>query len=129
VRKALTRARRRALARRRGARARVALAYSEWRDLATDFGYTHASDTPLMFVDRFAPDEEHAQLAWLTTRGMWGDLRSSLTDDHATAAEELSRALRRRLSAAQPGTMRFVAAVSRASLRSPFAPELQGAAV
>ncbi|MEY2461572.1 MAG: hypothetical protein QOG30_3402, partial [Acidimicrobiaceae bacterium] len=123
VRKGLARARRRALARRRGPRARVALAYAEWRDLATDFGYTRPSDTPLMFLDRFAPDDEHAQLAWLTTRGMWGDLRGSLTDDHATAAEELSRALRRRLSSAQPGTMRFVAAVSRASLRAPFAPE------
>jgi hypothetical protein len=42
----------------------------------------------------------------------------------AVAAEELSRSLRRRLASAQPATVRFVAAVSRLSLRNPFAPDL-----
>jgi hypothetical protein len=123
VRKSLVRGRRREAARAAGPRARIALAYAEWRDLATDFGYPHATDTPLMFLERFVDDAEHAELAWLTTRAIWGDLRTSVTDDHAAAAEELSRALRQRLSSSQPATMRFVAAVSRLSLRDPYAPE------
>ncbi len=123
VRKARIRGRRRAAARAAGPRARVALAYSEWRDFATDFGYGYPTDTPLMYLDRFVDDPEHAELAWLTTRAIWGDLREECTPELASAAEELSRALRRRLSQAQPATMRFVAAVSRLSLRDPFAPE------
>ena len=123
LRKNLVRGRRREAARRAGSRARIALAYAEWRDLATDFGYAHPTDTPLMFLERFVDDAEHAELAWLTTRAIWGDLRTTATEEHASAAEELSRALRQRLSQSQPGTMRFVAAVSRLSLREPFAPE------
>ena len=91
--------------------------------MATDFGYRHGTDTPLMFLERFVDDAEHAELAWLTTRTIWGDLRLTVTDQHAAAAEELSRALRLRLAQSQPGTMRFVAAVSRLSLRDPYAPE------
>jgi hypothetical protein len=123
VRKSIIRGRRREAAREAGPRARVALAYSEWRDMATDFGYRHATDTPLMFLERFVDDAEHAELAWLTTRVIWGDLRTTATDDHAAAAEELSRALRQRLSSSQPASMRFVAAVSRLSLKDPYAPE------
>jgi hypothetical protein len=123
VRKNLVRGRRRAAARAAGPRARIGLAYAEWRDAATDLGYRHPTDTPLMFLERFVDDAEHAELAWLTTRSIWGDLRGSVTDDHAAAAEELSRALRQRLSSAQPATMRFVAAVSRLSLKEPYAPE------
>lgn len=123
IRKSIVRGRRREAARAAGPRARVALAYSEWRDLATDYGYRHGTDTPLMFLERFVDDAEHAELAWLTTRVIWGDLRATATDDHAAAAEELSRALRQRLSSSQPATMRFVAAVSRLSLKDPYAPE------
>ena len=46
----------------------------------------------------------------------------SVTADDALAAEELSRSLRRRLGAAHPSTMRFVAALSRLSVRHPYAP-------
>lgn len=122
LRKSRVRSRRRSAARLAGPRARIALAYAEWRDHAADFGYVHATDTPLMFLDRFVEDPEHTELAWLTTRALWGDLRDSCDDDVAGAAEELSRALRRRLAGAQPGSMRFVAAVSRISLRQPYAP-------
>jgi hypothetical protein len=122
ARKALLRSRRRAAARGAGPRARIALAYAEWRDHAADFGFRHPNDTPLMYLDRFVDDAEHAELAWLTTRALWGDLQDACTPELAATAEELSRALRRRLSAVQPGTMRFVAAVSRLSLRDPFAP-------
>ncbi len=124
LRKSVARGRRRNAARAAGPRARIALAYAEWRDLATDYGYRHDTDTPLMFLDRFAVDAEHTELAWLVTRGLWGDLEHSLTDELATWAEELSRALRRRLAGAHPGPVRAIALVSRLSLRHPYAPEL-----
>ena len=44
--------------------------------------------------------------------------------DDAAACEELSRALRRRLSVAHPGTVKAIAAVSRLSQRHPYSPEL-----
>jgi hypothetical protein len=77
-----------------------------------------------MYLDRFIEDDEHTELAWLVTRVLWGDLQTDATLELAVAAEELSRSLRRRLSGAQPATVRFVAAVSRLSLRNPFAPDL-----
>jgi hypothetical protein len=124
LRKALLRSRRRNRALEAGTRARVALAYAEWRDWATDFGFEFPTDTPLMFLDRFIEDEEHIELAWLTTRVLWGDLQHEDDPMYATLAEELSRVLRRRLGAAQPATVRAVAAISRLSLRHPYAPEL-----
>jgi hypothetical protein len=124
LRKSLARGRRRNAARAAGPRARIALAYAEWRDLATDYGYRYDTDTPLMFLDRFAVDAEHTELAWLVTRALWGDLEHSLTDELATWAEELSRALRRRLAGAHPAPVRAIALVSRLSLRHPYAPEL-----
>lgn len=126
--KVFRRARRRTWAVERGPTARIALAYAEWRDHATDFGYRHYTDTPLMFLERVISDEEHAQLAWLVTRSLWGDLRGEVADDDALAAEELSRSLRRRMGQAQPATLRFVAALSRLSVRHPYAPELDAVA-
>ena len=123
VKKARVRARRRRAAIAAGARARIALSYAEWRDHATDFGFDHPTDTPLMFLDRFIPDDEHTEFAWLVTRALWGDLQPDLTEETATAAEELSRSLRRRLSQTQPFTVRAVSRVSRLSLRRPYAPE------
>ena len=108
-----------------GPRARIALAYAEFRDLATDFGFAYNTDTPLLFLERVAPDPEHAELAWLVTRSLWGDLQSDLTTDMAVTAEQLSRSVRRRLAAAQPATLRIVAALSRLSLRDPYAPEVE----
>ena len=123
VAKLVKRSRRRSAAQAAGPRARIALAYAEWRDLATDFGYRNPTDTPLMFLDRFVEDEEHVELAWLVTRGLWGDLQHDLTPELAAHAEELSRALSRRLAQAQPATLRVVARLSRLSLREPYAPE------
>ena len=122
LRKAWVRSRRRTAARAAGPRARIALAYADWRDTATDFAFAHPTDTPLMFLDRFAEDDEHTEFAWLVTRALWGDLQEDLTPDMAEAAEELSRSLRRRLAQSQPATVRGVAAISRASLRHPYAP-------
>ena len=124
--KARLRNKRRERALREGPRARIALAYSEWRDYATDLGFSHPVDTPLMFLDRFVEDEEHTELAWLATRALWGDMQGELNDDHAQAAQEISRSLRRRLATTQPATLRAVAVVSRLSLRSPYSPDDAG---
>ena len=124
LRKTRIRSRRRAQAQALGPRARIALAYAEFRDAATDFGFNHPTDTPLMYLDRFVDDDEHIELAWLVTRVLWGDLQDDASLELAVAAEELSRSLRRRLASAQPATVRFVAVVSRLSLRDPFAPDL-----
>ena len=66
--------------------------------LCTDYGYRTPGDTPLMFLDRFTDDAEHTELAWLVTRCLWGDRQHDVDDLTASACEELSRALRRRLS-------------------------------
>jgi transglutaminase-like putative cysteine protease len=124
VRKAWVRGRRRTAARTAGPRARIAWAYAEWRDLGADYGYRHDTDTPLKYLDRFVEDPEHTEFAWLVTRCLWGDLQDSLTAEHATMAEELSRALRRRLAQAHPAPVRAIGVVSRLSLRHPYAPEL-----
>ena len=127
VRKAMIRSRRRNAALESGPRARIALAYADWRDTCTDLGYRFNSDTPIMFLDRFVEDPDHTEFAWLVTRCLWGDLQDSLTPDLVVSAEELSRSLRRRLSQAHPSTVRFVALVSRLSLRDPYAPDLNEA--
>jgi hypothetical protein len=118
--KAVRRGLRRAAASGAGPRARLIQAYAEWRDHATDYGYRHPSDTPLLFLDRFVPDEEHSELAWLVTRALWGDLRGGVDEELADDAEEYSQTLRRRLSMAQPLSVRASAALSRLSLREPF---------
>jgi len=122
LRKARARGRRRNAALAAGPSARLAFAYAEWRDQAADFGYRYGGDTPLAFVERFVPDDEHHELAWLVTRGLWGDLRHQVTDEMAVAAGELSRSLRRRLSQVQPVGVRLAAALSRISLRDPYDP-------
>jgi hypothetical protein len=124
LKKAVVRARRRTWAIHQGPKERIALSYAEWRDVAGDFGYMYPADTPLKFVDRVVPDDEHTELAWLVTRGLWGDLQDGLSDDEALIAEELSKALRKRLSQAHSATLRVVAALSRLSLRNPYAPAL-----
>jgi hypothetical protein len=126
--KAFRRARRRTWAAEEGPEARVALAYAEWRDFATDYGYRHQTDTPLLFIRNVVPDDEHSELAWLVTRSLWGDLRGRVTSDDALAAEEITRSLRKRLGSAHPATMRVVAALSRLSVRYPYAPGIDLAA-
>lgn len=123
------RGRRRDWALRSGRSERIAVAYADLRDLATDLGVGEAALTPLAYTRRVVPDEEHQELAWLVTRTLFGDLRGKITDEEVLAAEELSRSLRRRLSEAQPFTIRAVAFVSRLSLRNPYAPELLSPAV
>lgn len=124
LRKSLIRSRRRTWAQHQGPRARIALAYAEWRDLCTDFGYQNFGDTPLMFLDRVVADDEHTELGWLATRTLWGDLQAEISEDDALAAEEISRSLRKRMAQAHSFTLRAVAAISRLSLKHPFAPTL-----
>ncbi|HVE75540.1 MAG TPA: transglutaminase domain-containing protein [Actinomycetota bacterium] len=124
LRKQIRRSRRRAWAAGLDPTARIEVAYSEWRDLCTDFGVGYEHETPLNFLDRIVEDEEHYELAWLVTRGLWGDMRTRVTAEDASAAEELGRALRRRFAQAQPLTLRAIAAVSRLSLKRPYAPDI-----
>ena len=126
--KARARNRRRKWARAVGGQARIATAYAEFRDTATDLGVGNPEDTPMAFLERVAEDEEHTELAWLVTRTIWGDLRYDVSEDEVVIAEELSRSLRNRLQRAQPSTIRVLAALSRLSLRRPYAPELARAA-
>lgn len=128
IRKSIIKSRRRSWAAHQGTHARIALSYAEWRDLCTDYGYRYDGDTPLMFLDRVVEDDEHTELAWLVTRTLWGDLRDNVTNDDASAAEELSRALRSRLGQGHAATLRVIATVSRLSIRHPYAPNLIAAA-
>jgi hypothetical protein len=118
--KALRRWRRRRWADRRGPRARIAIAYAEVRDAANDLNIGHPTLTPVEFLDAVEPDAEHRELAWLVTRAMWGDLQRGATDADADAAEETARSFRKRLVGGQPFSVRWLAAVSRVSLRQPF---------
>lgn len=124
VRKILRRARRRALAAMAGPQRQIAVAYAEWRDLVTDYGYYYPTDTPMIFLRRFPPDPDQRELTWLVTRALWGDLQDKVTPEMAADAEELARTLSRRLAQGHPYTIRFVAMFSRLSLRSPFSDQL-----
>lgn len=118
--KLLRRRSRRRWARGHGTAAQVAVEYAEFRDAATDLNTGNRQDTPLEFLDRIEEDAEHEELAWLTTRALWGDLARDLHPEDAEAARELSDSVRRRLARAQTPVTRFLALGSRASLREPF---------
>jgi len=116
--------RRRAWARRHGVTGRIAVAYAQFRDAARDLAVGVPSDTPVEFLQHLQDDVEHEELAWLTTRALWGDLRRDLRDDDAAAAERLSRSVRGRMLAAQTLPNRALAAAARTSLRDPYSDEL-----
>lgn len=118
------RLRRRRWAERTGSRARVIVAYAELRDRAIDLNIGHPSDTPLEFLDALVPDDDHAQLAWLFSRSVWGDLGRVLCEEDVERAETLSRSLVGRLAAAQPLLTRSVSFSSRVSLRDPWTREI-----
>lgn len=120
----LRRRRRRAWADRHGVPGRIAVAYAELRDTMIDLGLPGRYATPLELVELVEDDEEHEELSWLVTRGLWGDLRAALDVSDADNAERLAKSVRARLMKVQPETARLLAAVSRASLRQPFSREL-----
>lgn len=125
--KRIRRRRRAAWAAARGPAGAVAAAYCDLRDAAIDLALPGRGTTPLELVELVEEDEEHAELAWLVTRGLWGDLRDRLTDDDAATAQRLAASVRTRLAQAQPETARLLAAVSRASLREPYSREVPNA--
>jgi hypothetical protein len=122
--KAARRVLRRRAARRLGPQARIAAAYAELRDVATDLNIGGPALSPLELVDRVAEDAEHRELAWLVTRALWGDLGRDLQQADVDAAEEMSRSVAKRLRQAQPGFSRIGAVASRASLTDPWTREL-----
>jgi hypothetical protein len=83
--------------------------------------------TPLEFLGRVEPDDEHTEFAWLVARALYGDLAVTVTDVDARIAEELSASLRRRLFRGQPFQSRVLAVLSRASLKYPNTTELPSA--
>jgi hypothetical protein len=112
--------RRRRWARARGPRARVLVAYAGFRDRARDLAVGDPVATPLEFLRYLEPDAEHEELAWLVTRGVWGDLRRDLRAEDAEAAERLAGSLTRRFSRAQLLVDRILAVSARSSLHDPF---------
>jgi hypothetical protein len=109
-----------------GPRARIAVAYAELRDAATDLSVGDPFATPLEFLSRVQEDGEHRELAWLVSRTMYGDLGHTASDEDADAAELMAASLRRRLSQAQPFQVRAVALLSKGSLLRPYTDEVPG---
>lgn len=107
-----------------GPRARIAVAYAEFRDAAADLALGDPFATPIEFLDRVVPDGEHNELAWLTSRTLYGDLGALVSDEDARAAEELSLSLRTRLRQAQPLQVRAVGFLSKSSLLKPYTEEV-----
>jgi hypothetical protein len=122
--KRVRRRRRAEWAARNGPAAEVAVAYCELRDHMIDLALPGRAMTPLELVELVEADEEHEELAWLATRGLWGDLRGQLTPDDARIARELATSVRARITKAQPETVQLLAKVARASLREPYSAEV-----
>lgn len=118
------RRRRKRWAERFGPSGRVMVAYAEFRDACYDLNIGAARDTPLEFLTAIEQDDEHDELAWATTRIIWGDLSRDLREEDILDVEALSRSVIRRVRSEQPFSNRFVAAVTRTSLRDPWTTEL-----
>lgn len=108
----------------RGPRGRIAVAYAEWRDLATDLNVGDPFATPLEYLDRVEHDEDHEELAWLVSRTMYGDRATVASAEDAAVAEELSTSLQARLRAGQPTQVRLLALITQASMRAPYTREV-----
>jgi len=122
--RALRRRRREQWGRAMGPRGRIAVAYAEWRDLATDLNVGDPFATPIEYLANVEVDHDHTELAWLVSRAMYGDLAADPSEADAAAAEELSLSLQRRLRAGQPTQIRVLAALSQASMRKPYTDEV-----
>jgi hypothetical protein len=112
-----------------GPRARIAVAYAELRDAATDLSVGDPFATPLEYLSRVVDDPEHTELAWLVSRAMYGDIARGVTPEDAEEAEIMALSLRRRLRQAQPAQVRAIAALSKASLHKPFTEEVPNVAL
>ena len=116
--------RRRKWAAQHGLAAQVMVAYAELRDRAHDLNIGDPRDTPLEFVTAIGDDREHDELAWLVTRALWGDLARDLREEDVRSAEDMARSVTKRVDSAQPALNRFVAWITRTSLRDPWSDEL-----
>lgn len=117
-------AKRRRWAAQLGPRAQIAVEYAELRDWATDLGVGDPLDSPLEFLDKVVPDEQHLELAWLVSRTLYGDLAASVTPEDVEAARQLSSSLRRRLFLPQPTQTKILCLLARASLSEPYTTEV-----
>jgi transglutaminase-like putative cysteine protease len=122
--KRIRRRRRLAWAAANGTSGTIAAAYCDLRDQMIDLALPGRATTPLELVELVDEDEEHAELAWLVTRCLWGDLRTQVSPADAETAQRLASSVGTRLTKAQPETARLLAAVSRASLRVPYSVEV-----
>ena len=107
-----------------GLRSRIAVAYAEFRDSATDLNVGSNSLTPIEFIEVIGIDDEHEELAWLVTRALWGDLQRDLRQVDASTAEDMARSVSRRMKKGASGFNRLVAFGSRESLRNPYSLEV-----
>lgn len=103
-----------------GAVGETLVAYAEFRDRINDLNLGDVRDTPLAFVERFSPDNEHDELAWLATRLFWGDLRRDPRPDDVREAQAMIASVRSRIVGAQPFGNRATGWISRASLQDPY---------
>ncbi|MBK5308103.1 MAG: transglutaminase domain-containing protein [Frankiaceae bacterium] len=108
----------------RGPRAQIARSYADLRDTCIDLALPGRHATPLEFYELIEPDEQHAELAWLVTRCLWGDLAADAGQPDADNARRLAASVRSRLLAAQPGSARLLCALSRSSLKDPYTREV-----
>lgn len=103
---------------------RIAAAYAEFRDRARDLTIGDPAASPTRFLAHVNDDAEHEELAWLVSRGLWGDLRRDLRPEDADAAEKLAASVARRLDRAQPMLNRVLARIARTSLREPYSTQM-----
>ncbi len=118
------RRKRRRWAHRQGPRAQIVVEYAELRDALFDLNVGDSGDTPLEYLQRCVPDDEHEELAWLVTRATYGDLAFAVDESHVEAAADLAASVRKRMFDAQPMQSRVLAALSRESLRHPYTDEV-----
>lgn len=111
-------------ARRQGPLAEVLVAYAEMRDRTNDLNIGNPYDSPIEFLAVVEPDPEHAELAWLVTRALWGDLQRGVLPEDARLAREMGSSVEKRLSQAQPGVTRMIAFGARTSLRTPYTTDI-----
>jgi hypothetical protein len=123
--KALRRVRRARWGRAHGLSGQILVSYAELRDRLHDVNATiEPAATALEFVSSVDYDDEHWELAWLVTRGLYGDLRRDLRPEDALAARQMAASVTRRALRAQRLSIRLLGAANRNSLRHPYAPEI-----
>ncbi|MFN2539708.1 MAG: transglutaminase domain-containing protein, partial [Mycobacteriales bacterium] len=107
-----------------GRQEQIAATYVEFRDRMRDLAIGDPGATPMEFLSFVAEDDEHAELAWLVSRALWGDLARDLRQSDVDAATDLAASVGDRVASAHAYPLRIAAAVSRASLHDPYSREV-----